>query len=452
MTSALVGPLSNCNYNAGIQTSTGTIEKQGITNSEGKVTFDVTVPAAATLQQLDVEIGGNSECVDTFTGKAPIGKLISRMLGGKPSVMITPMSTISTGWDDLDSSKTLDAIDPLTGTLFKLPGFLPTFVDHIDGLAYENSRSLGTKAIGQMTKINSLVSLGAGYISGARGVTIDSASLYMYQAMAKLAFDNGQAFDFFTMPGPVDAIKGGLQIQAASRRRSLQVTEAQLEALGSVMVNVFDTIEQKSSDPNADVINVVESITKVSIAAETEVLDDVKDLATGKVNSTAFKEANTAAAINTKAQSAVVPASFSASLQVALTPATTPKKKSSDDKIMGMDQVVGIIVIIVIVLVVVGLAYVAYRFFGAKGTKLKVLPVALDPTKSPDLEEGSRGGKLPPLESPGGSSSRVGDDDDNKVKVMPFVDSGPPSPAPQERKRTEEALKEQQEEIASKIE
>ena len=75
---------------------------------------------------------------------------------------------------------------------------------------------------------------------------------------------------------------------------------------------------------------------------------------------------------------------------------------------------------------------------------LKVLPVALDPTRSPDLEKGPAG-KLPPLESAGSGSS-----DQGNVSVMPLVE--PASPTPKQREETEDRLRQQQGEIAGELE
>ena len=339
--------------------------------------------------EIDVAVGGNPECVDTFTGQALTGKLTSRMLGSKTSVMVTPMSTISIGWDDLDTSNNLTTIDPMTGKLFDLSNFEPTVIDHIEALANENSRSLGAKAIGQMTKIYSLVSLGAVYINETRGVTFESASSYMYQSMVKLASDNGETYDFFTMPAPVDAIKGGLQMQqaAASRRRSLQQSDADLDALGSVMVLLFTNIEEKSSE-DEDISVVVQDIAKVSITAETVVLEEVKDLAAGRVNSTAFKEANTAAKINSKVKVAAVPSTLQETFDKIVpkpepvTPAPTqppppPKSDSSKDN-SGM--ILGIVfgTLALALLIVVGVFVSARHARKRRMAEDSSLPMTID--------------------------------------------------------------------------
>ena len=104
-----------------------------------------------------------------------------------------------------------------------------------------------------------------------------------------------------------------------------------------------------------------------------------------------------------------------------------------DGKIMGFDLVIGVVVIAGIVLVAAGVSLFVYRRVIApkKKQKARVLPVALDPTRSPELEATSRAGKLPPLAH--GASPPTGSDpaeSSAKIRVMPFVDSAPSSPQP----------------------
>ena len=111
-----------------------------------------------------------------------------------------------------------------------------------------------------------------------------------------------------------------------------------------------------------------------------------------------------------------------------------------------MDTAIFAIVMVAIALVVAGLGFAAYKVSKRRGKqKIKVMPVALDPTRSPDLEAGSAL-KLQPLDVP------VGQSESSKVSVMPFVGSPEQSPLPKLRKGGEKALKEQQEELATRLE
>ena len=82
-----------------------------------------------------------------------------------------------------------------------------------------------------------------------------------------------------------------------------------------------------------------------------------------------------------------------------------------------------IIIIAVVVVLIGGGGVFAFWYRRNRNSQQVAVMPALDPTKLPDLEEGSRGGLLPPLDSPGSGSSG------GKVSVMPFVASPPLSPA-----------------------
>ena len=178
-----------------------------------------------------------------------------------------------------------------------------------------------------------------------------------------------------------------MQQAAASRRRSLQQSDADLDALGSVMVLLFTTIEEKSSE-DEDISVVVQDIAKVSITAETVVLEEVKDLAAGKVNSTAFKEANTAAKINSKVKVAAVPSTLQETFDKIVpkpepvTPAPTqppppPKSDSSKDN-SGM--ILGIVfgTLALALLIVVGVFVSARHARNRRMAEDSSLPMTID--------------------------------------------------------------------------
>lgn len=365
------------------------------------------------------------------------------------TVVVSPLSTTVAKWHSL-TSQTLADINTKGALFFGTVGAFPTSYDHISALSVDATKPIVVGIISTIAKVNTVTKLGAGYITqigSASGVTEATALGYMYESMADYANNGGgtKVFDFSTPTDTVEVLKGAIaRYQAAtSRRRTLLQADADLSALADVMLVIFDSIE--SSKTGADVSTMVEGITKASIAAETEVMKDVQDLASGKVTPSAFKEANTKEKISAKVASAVVPESFSASLQAALEPESTEKKStssSSDD-----DTVIIVVCVVVGAVVLAGAAFGLHKYNNStcKGRqKVKVLPVALDPTRSPDLEKGPAG-KLPPLESAGSGSS-----DQGKVSVMPFVE--PASPTPKQREETEDRLRQQQGEIAGELE
>ncbi|QDZ25451.1 hypothetical protein A3770_17p79690 [Chloropicon primus] len=355
---------------------------------------------------------------------------------GGHSLVVSPMSTIAEEkYGSASPSITVATAESIVATSFGLGAHKSTSFDHINALSLEDN-SVALDVMATTAKLNAVINLGSGYIAKkgqANGVTEASARQYMYTALTSyLGVD--QAFDFTTTTDTIQVLKNALAsfgaeiLPATSRRALLQVSEDDLNALADVMLVVFETVEKKKSE-GTDVATAVEELTKTTIAAETEVVKDVEALGAGTLTPEAFKDANTAEKVESKVAAAEVPATFQDSLEEALTPDTAVVLPPAPPS--GGDDSTTLIIIIVVAVVVVAGGGGVYAFWyrrKRKGQQVAVMP-ALDATKLPDLEEGSRGGLLPPLDSPGGGSSG------GKVSVMPFVASPPLSPTPAMQKK-----------------
>ena len=377
--------------------------------------------------ELYVQIGGNAACEDTFTGLKPDGALFSGIMESNFSsstMMVTPMSTAAYAWEQGDSSQTIASVDLPTGQYFGQAGIRPTQYDHISALSSADTRSAANAVIAVQTKIYTAISLGAGYISSTKNITASEASILMYQSLGdRVATQAGageDTFDFSTINDTLAVIQGANSLAgnfaSEGGRRLQQDGTENLNALANVMLVIFTEIEKKSDQlaSGVPISKVVEEITKVSITAETSVMNDVKNLASGKINSTAFIEDNTAAKLKLKEDQVTLPSSFTSSFEALVPPPPPPpaeplpppEEESGSNSNQGL--IIGVVCgTVVFSLLVVGGVYVSAKHSRKKRmTEDSSLPMTIDLssqlyTPYDKKKKQKRGNKY----SPAGSSS-----------------------------------------------
>jgi hypothetical protein len=380
---------------------------EGQTGQDGSFAIDTTYVEklfdllGIDASELYVEIGGNAECEDTFTGLKPDGALfsgITRSNYSASTMMVTPMSTAAISWQQSDSSQTIASVDAPTGRYFGTDwpyggmALKPTQFDQIAALplGYEMTEK-AVNMIAAQAKINTAVSLGAGYISSAKNVTIAEASLLMYQSLGNrvAAEAGGGRFDYSTTTDTLAVIQGAVAAYSdsdAAHRRLQQFGADDLNALANVMLVIFTEIEKKAdqlTSGSASIAKVVEEVAKVSIAAETSVMNDVKDLGSGKINSTAFVEDNTAARLKAKEDEVTLPSSFSSSFE-ALVPPPPPTEPPPPEKDSGSSSNQGLVIGVVCGTLAFSLLIVGGVYASAKHARNKrmaedsSLPMTID--------------------------------------------------------------------------
>ncbi len=183
MRAVLIGPLWNCSYH--VTTDEGT-SAAGLTDQDGAFEFTI---AATGVSRIDASVGGNAGCIDAFTGQTDEVRLYSRQLEGNfegETMLLTPVSTMSVLWDDKDESGNITATDEKAAAYCGLEGLSPSQFDHIERLNDESTQSLARRTLVTMTKINTMVTVGAAYINVTTNETFGNASQFMYVLLSTL--------------------------------------------------------------------------------------------------------------------------------------------------------------------------------------------------------------------------------------------------------------------------
>lgn len=383
------------------------------------------------MLEFDVRIkGGDAHCVDEFTGSGLKETMNTRasfvMAAGDQtrSVAITPASTIVAVWDDIDGDKNLTIVEKEAATYFGVSGFDSIMsYDHLAALGSDGTKSKALEVMSTLAKVDSLIKLGGGYADKS-GTSSEAAprqsSACMQEAMAEYAYAGGgsKVFDFSSSNDTVAVLKGAITIYQSgepltSRRRALQQSDTDLSALADVMVTIFDTIESNADETDASAA--IEAITKAIVAAETEIIKDVEDLAEGKVSASAFKEANTKERINEKVAATALPASLSEAISGVVPPAPpapapsppTEEEKESSSKSDDTGMIIGIVfgVLAFTVIIVGGVFYSARRARNKRLTDDAGLPMTIDLSSTIYTPYNKKKEKKAKKYAPGGASS-----------------------------------------------
>lgn len=410
-----VGPLKNCT----VALSTEDEEIFGTISDEGATDDPLTGPVGAYTATLGGAVDGDRDsidtllqvhpqifCIDQFTALPHETILVTytSFSESNTTAMINPAVTLAAvmhTYSGIEESMiypyTLKALSIDAGF-----GWLPSF-DYL--LEAQNGNAQALAMITTMSKLTTVVSLGASYFSAVLGSSWTSLNVYGGVAVVAAAEYNGVDL---SVASPINftSSESILSILTAAYSYNLQGDERKLlQDIPSDLLNELTAVSEVSSNVNAKIESVAEEteqavqsgasitdavlttmqeVAKIAIATEEDVAESVEQLAEGTITASTLQSSYTIDSFDALVQSIELPTEASASfnyLKEQSTQASDDNQAKDDDD--GNSDVIVIAAASAAGVVLVTVAGIVMRIRRRRRDFQTLTPLIIDPLSSP---------------------------------------------------------------------
>ena len=325
--------------------------------SFGYFNFQISKGISGPGIHVNIELGGNQECWGTVLGTDSLGlgwlRLRSRIplcdgidhyltkysirgFGSLAEVLVSPLSTLATFWDDKSSDTNVLDLEPTLEAFFGFDHKATRFDFQQQvavSLAADEAGAEGAReALRRTSEIVSIVEIISQFLLGRSsdksktGATAAVSEVYQTIATSGKNQPNGVVFQRQASLAErklelrriaAAALSSQIEKENPPSVRRLQQTSQdteQLDALSEVLGGVVEEIAAVASNSTQSGAQLSEALAKVAKAVESFTAPLAEGMGSGFVTSTSFTRRNTQAEIKARASAVVLPAAFKESI------------------------------------------------------------------------------------------------------------------------------------------